>query len=215
MHMGASPVSCCPASMYLQGLIGNWPVADAHGQRFSWQAGNDGLVSGLCMDSSDCNNMLAAVAVQRPPCCLKQRDRYTGCIPVFLGPPYNSMPLAYDVDYASIGVHFNITDTSGWLPAPGMHWEPISAESHPTYPQEGTWWVPDMDTSKIMIQVGLHTCALRRAFCYSLCGDGDTAAGQHALPACPSVTALGPAHAFPGVAIPLQAQHCGALLCLS
>ena len=78
---------------------------------------------------------------------------HAGCIPVFLGPPYNSMPLSYDVDYASVGVHFNITDPSSWLPEP-MHWEPISADSHPTFPQEGTWWVPDVDTSKIMIQVG-------------------------------------------------------------
>ena len=86
-----------------------------------------------------------------------------GCVPVFLGPPYNSMPLAYDVDYASIGVHFNITDTSGWLPEPGMHWEPISAEHHPTFPQEATWWVPDMDTSRIMIQVGARACCRRRS----------------------------------------------------
>ena len=72
---------------------------------------------------------------------------------MFLGPPYNSMPLSYDVDYASIGVHFNITDPSSWLPEP-MHWGPISTDSHPTFPQEGTWWVPDVDVSKIMIQAG-------------------------------------------------------------
>lgn len=38
-----------------------------------------------------------------------------GCIPVFLGPPYNTMPFAEDVQYTSIGVFFNITDHSQWL----------------------------------------------------------------------------------------------------
>ena len=32
-----------------------------------------------------------------------------GCIPVFLGPPYASMPMAGDVRYRDIGVFFNIT----------------------------------------------------------------------------------------------------------
>ena len=38
-----------------------------------------------------------------------------GCIPVFLGPPYNTMPFADDVAYRSIGVFFNITGYSPWL----------------------------------------------------------------------------------------------------
>ena len=38
-----------------------------------------------------------------------------GCIPVFLGPPYNTMPLAEDVPYQSLGVFFNITDYTSWL----------------------------------------------------------------------------------------------------
>ena len=39
-----------------------------------------------------------------------------GCIPVFVGPPYNSMPLADDVHYKSIGVFFNISNYKAWLP---------------------------------------------------------------------------------------------------
>lgn len=39
-----------------------------------------------------------------------------GCIPVFLGPPYNSMPLPDDVNYRSVGVFFNITAYKSWLP---------------------------------------------------------------------------------------------------
>jgi hypothetical protein len=38
-----------------------------------------------------------------------------GCIPVFLGPPYSTMPFADDVLYKSIGVFFNIT-SHPWLP---------------------------------------------------------------------------------------------------
>lgn len=39
-----------------------------------------------------------------------------GCIPVFIGPPYNSMPLADDVPYKSIGVFFNVSDYHKWMP---------------------------------------------------------------------------------------------------
>lgn len=39
-----------------------------------------------------------------------------GCIPVFIGPPYNSMPLADDVPYKSVGVFFNITNYHKWMP---------------------------------------------------------------------------------------------------
>ena len=39
-----------------------------------------------------------------------------GCIPVFLGPPYHTMPLAEDVNYRSIGIFFNISAYSSWLP---------------------------------------------------------------------------------------------------
>lgn len=39
----------------------------------------------------------------------------SGCIPVFLGPPFNTMPFGEDIPYASIGVFFNFTDYSTWL----------------------------------------------------------------------------------------------------
>ncbi len=38
-----------------------------------------------------------------------------GCIPVFVGPPYNTMPLAEDVPYQSVGVFFNITNYTAWM----------------------------------------------------------------------------------------------------
>ena len=39
-----------------------------------------------------------------------------GCIPVFVGPPYNSMPLADEVDWPGVGVFFNVTKYSLWMP---------------------------------------------------------------------------------------------------
>ena len=39
-----------------------------------------------------------------------------GCIPVFVGPPYNAMPLAGDIQYKSVGIFFNISAYSTWLP---------------------------------------------------------------------------------------------------
>ena len=43
-----------------------------------------------------------------------------GCIPVFLGPPYNTMPFADDIHYKSVGVFFNITSYKEWLPKVGQ-----------------------------------------------------------------------------------------------
>lgn len=38
-----------------------------------------------------------------------------GCIPVFLGPPFHSLPLVNDVDYASMGIFINISQSSTWI----------------------------------------------------------------------------------------------------
>ena len=53
-----------------------------------------------------------------------------GCIPVFLGPPFNTMPLAEDVPYQSLGVFFNITDYAGWLNKVESHLLPSEAKEH-------------------------------------------------------------------------------------
>lgn len=50
----------------------------------------------------------------------------SGCIPVFFGEPYHAMPLAGDIDYPSIAVFFNITE-SGKEPPPATEdeaWKP-------------------------------------------------------------------------------------------
>ena len=38
-----------------------------------------------------------------------------GCIPVFIGPPYNSMPLAEEINWQQLGVFFNVTQHQSWM----------------------------------------------------------------------------------------------------
>jgi hypothetical protein len=38
----------------------------------------------------------------------------SGCVPVFLGPPFHTLPLAQDIDWPAVGVFINISD-SGWI----------------------------------------------------------------------------------------------------
>jgi len=52
-----------------------------------------------------------------------------GCLPVFFGPPYHSMPFSGDVRYREIAIFFNITG-SGELPTSGIDGTP-----HPPVPE--------------------------------------------------------------------------------
>ncbi|KAK9805837.1 hypothetical protein WJX73_006156 [Symbiochloris irregularis] len=74
-----------------------------------------------------------------------------GCIPVFVGPPYNSMPFAHSIDYASVGVFFNVTRTASWLEFP-VKWA-MNKDDRPLHPQDAHWWLPDANVSHVMIQV--------------------------------------------------------------
>ena len=44
----------------------------------------------------------------------------SGCIPVFIGPPFHSLPLHLDVDYSSMGVFVNVTNSS-WIDEGSPH----------------------------------------------------------------------------------------------
>ncbi|KAK9805794.1 hypothetical protein WJX73_000215 [Symbiochloris irregularis] len=74
-----------------------------------------------------------------------------GCIPVFVGAPFNSMPLAGSIDYASVAVVFNVTNTSAWLPEP-MQWN-LSEQGHATYATDAQWWLPDAPVNNFAISV--------------------------------------------------------------
>ncbi|KAL4442429.1 hypothetical protein ABPG77_005013 [Micractinium sp. CCAP 211/92] len=47
----------------------------------------------------------------------------TGCIPVFVGEPFHTLPLAADVDYKSFALFVNVTDSSRWVNASSPKWE--------------------------------------------------------------------------------------------
>lgn len=74
-----------------------------------------------------------------------------GCIPVFLGPPYASMPLAGDVAYREFAVFINITDYAGWLQDP-MDWQ-----IHPTirpYHVLNPWtWLPELEVGRMCMEM--------------------------------------------------------------
>lgn len=74
-----------------------------------------------------------------------------GCIPVFVGPPYNSMPFPGSIDYAAAGVFFNVSRTAPWLEFP-VKWR-MSRDERPLNPQDAHWWLPDANVSHVMIQV--------------------------------------------------------------
>lgn len=44
----------------------------------------------------------------------------SGCIPVFIGPPFHTLPLQLDVDYKSMGIFINITNSS-WIDHASPH----------------------------------------------------------------------------------------------
>ncbi|KAK9834881.1 hypothetical protein WJX81_006129 [Elliptochloris bilobata] len=68
-----------------------------------------------------------------------------GCVPVFLGPPFHSMPLVNQVDYTKFALFFNHTEPH-WLAevAGGVQWALDPAGPHPDHPTDAHWWVPGL-----------------------------------------------------------------------
>lgn len=54
-----------------------------------------------------------------------------GCIPVFVGPPFHTMPFEKEVDYSRSAVFLNVTNSNPWLRNTVMEWE------FPMVPSEG------------------------------------------------------------------------------
>lgn len=73
------------------------------------------------------------------------------CIPVFLGPPYHSMPFQSTVDWAIAGVFFNISDYHHWL-EDEFSWS-LSSSEPALSPQQAKWWVPDARIESEMVNV--------------------------------------------------------------
>jgi len=46
----------------------------------------------------------------------------SGCIPVFMGPPFHTLPLGDDVDWEAAAVFLDITDTGPWINGTSSNW---------------------------------------------------------------------------------------------
>ncbi len=66
-----------------------------------------------------------------------------GCIPVFVGPPYASMPMAEHVRYRDFSVFFNVSDYSGWL-QDKMEWV-IHPSIRPYHVLNPWTWIPELE----------------------------------------------------------------------
>ncbi|BDA44690.1 hypothetical protein COCOBI_06-1680 [Coccomyxa sp. Obi] len=76
-----------------------------------------------------------------------------GCIPVFLGPPYGSMPLADagGIDYRASSLFFNVSEYRGWLDD-DMVWE-IPLDERPNHVCNPWVWIPDAPIDDVAIQI--------------------------------------------------------------
>ncbi|DBA72311.1 TPA: hypothetical protein ACH3X2_010556 [Trebouxia sp. C0005] len=74
-----------------------------------------------------------------------------GCIPVFIGPPYHSTPIAYDVDWPAMSIFFNISHYHEWMDD-NFPWH-LKPNSAATDGQDATWWITDTQVKKHLVHV--------------------------------------------------------------
>ncbi|CAL8469724.1 g9266 [Coccomyxa elongata] len=78
-----------------------------------------------------------------------------GCIPVFLGPPWHSLPLAQWVDYASFAIFIElagIRDMDIATPAVPFSEPPLDKSAKSVY--QHNWWILDADISIVTRTIG-------------------------------------------------------------
>ena len=73
------------------------------------------------------------------------------CIPVFVGPPYHSMPFHHSIDWAAAGVFFNISDYKSWL-REEFQWS-LSTTQNVLTPNDAQWWSPDANINSSLINI--------------------------------------------------------------
>ena len=76
-----------------------------------------------------CGRAPAAHAQPHPRCAR------AGCVPVFIGPPWNALPLGHVVDYGDVALFFNITGPTPWV-APSDRWKLEVPEQPPAWQQQ-------------------------------------------------------------------------------
>ncbi len=67
----------------------------------------------------------------------------TGCIPVFFGPPFHTVPLADQLDYRSFAIFFNFTQPSSWNEGLPVRWT-LDMSERAVAPVNSEFWVPDL-----------------------------------------------------------------------
>ncbi len=81
------------------------------------------------------------------------------CMPVFVGPPFHTLPLTEVVDYASFAVFLNITSNNINLSgdnkgkASNYMWKLDSSQPKPVSASQSQWWVPDVDMEPFAVPV--------------------------------------------------------------
>lgn len=75
----------------------------------------------------------------------------SGCVPVFPGPPYHSMPFSEHIDWRAAGVFFNVSDYTPWSDEKlEFRLSPTVRSFHET---EARWWVPDAPVHDVFISI--------------------------------------------------------------
>jgi hypothetical protein len=68
----------------------------------------------------------------------------TGCLPVFPGAPYHTLPFADVVDYREFSLFFDIQDNARWAANTTLHVQE-EPDARATDPTDSRWWIPDAD----------------------------------------------------------------------
>ena len=88
----------------------------------------------------------------------------SGCVPIFPGPPYHSMPFSEYIDWPTAGIFYNITDYKPWSDEKlQFH---LSQTIRSLSPNEARWWVPDANVHQYLIHLkSAHEVRQFQALC--------------------------------------------------
>eukprot|EP00884_Botryococcus_braunii_P022991 jgi/Botrbrau1/9376/Bobra.0252s0005.3 len=69
----------------------------------------------------------------------------TGCIPVFYGPPFHTIPLGTDLDYRDFSIAFNLTEPQAWNKNVRVSWNlSMDERANERGPTDARFWIPDV-----------------------------------------------------------------------
>lgn len=94
-----------------------------------------------------------------------------GCIPVFPGPPYHSLPFSEHVDWRAAGVFFNISDYKPWSDENLEFF--LSPSVRSVHETEARWWVPDAPVHESFIPISSAEEVRGRHTLHRICKPAD------------------------------------------